>query len=49
MLPEQINAQSELLERRTKVRIVVPALLHNLVHLKETNANLCFDKHKERK
>lgn len=43
MLPEQINSQSELLERRTKVRIVVPALLHNLMHLKETNANLCFD------
>lgn len=39
MFPEQINAQSELLERRTKVGIVVPALLHDLVNLKETNAN----------
>lgn len=39
MFPEQINAQSELLERRTKVGIVVPALLHDLVYLKETNAN----------
>lgn len=43
MLPEQINAQTELLERRPKVRIVLPALLHNLVHLKETQANFCFE------
>lgn len=39
MFPEQINAQSKLLERRTKVGIIVPALLHDLVNLKETNAN----------
>lgn len=39
MFPEQIYAQRELLERRTKVGVVVPALLHDLVYLKETNAN----------
>lgn len=35
IFPEQVDAQSELLERRTQEGILVPALLHNLVHLKE--------------
>lgn len=47
MFPEQINAQSELFERRTKVGIVVPALLHDLVYLKETNANLILTNKKK--
>lgn len=47
MFPEQVNAQSELLERRTKVGIVVPALLHDLVYLKETNANFVLTNKKK--
>lgn len=35
IFPEQVDAQRELLERRTQEGILVPALLHNLVHLKE--------------
>lgn len=49
MFPEQINAQSELFERRTKVGVVVPALLHDIVYLKETDANLDSTIRKKRK
>lgn len=34
-VPEQVDAQSELLERRTQAGVVVPALLHDLVYLRE--------------
>lgn len=34
-VPEQVDAQGELLERRTQPGVVVPALLHDLVNLTE--------------
>lgn len=35
IIPEQVNSQSQLLERGTQAKVIVPALLHDLVHLRE--------------
>lgn len=34
-VPEQVDAQGQLLERRTQAGVIVPALLHDLVDLKD--------------
>lgn len=35
IIPEQVNSQSQLLERGTQAKVIVPALLHDLVYLRE--------------
>lgn len=35
-VPEQVDAQGQLLERRAQTRVFVPALLHDFMYLKKS-------------
>ena len=41
-VPEQIDAQGQLLERRTQAGVTVPALLHDLVDLRDKAGRQSF-------